>query len=350
MLWRKENAKQLDSLYVDLCDLDDEKGISSSFFDDDDDDSSSSDDSIESAMPSKCDALSKHYRQKASAQCELKNWFEAIELYNEALCFVDCDSSEWAGILADRASCFFQMKLFDECLTDAKLAKKKPGAANLMAKLDRLIAVCGQKKHQRGNNEKMVSQFKPSLSFDANKAMPFAANAITIAQKNKKKTTTASAAKLERFFQATRSIDVGRTILIEDAFVATTIERYKRCCICMKSATNLVPCTECTNSLFCHGTCERKAGDFHCVECNASATNSKNDQNNADLAIRSILMAFRMFSTVNGLLLFVEKVLFDKQYDALATDFGITAKSKYAIFLKNGQKMLHMFDEDGKLS
>lgn len=237
--------------------------------------------------------------------------------------------------------------MFDACVTDAKIAKKKPGAGKIMQKLNQLIAMCGQKKQQRGNNEPMVNQAKPALSFDANKRMPFAANAITIAQKDKKKTTsTASGNRRERFFKATRSIDVGQTVLIEDAFVATTIERYKRCCICMRSATNLVPCNACTNSMFCHGACERQAADLHSVECNTAMTHSKNKH--ADLVIRSILVAFQLFPTANSLLCFVEKVLFDKQYDALATDSGITAKSKYAIFLKNGQKQLHVFDEDSE--
>lgn len=117
----------------------------------------------------------------------------------------------------------------------------------------------------------------------------------------------------------------------------------------MKSDTNLVPCTKCTNSLFCHGTCVRKAKEIHQVECNTTMTRSKDDENNSDLVIRSILMAFKIIPNVNNLLCFVEKVLFDTQYDAFATDFGKTPQSKYAIFLKSGQKMLHMADEDGML-
>lgn len=333
MLWRKESTR-LDSLYVDLCDVNDDDSFFSSFSDDD---------SIETEMPAKNNELAKHYRQKAGEHCELKNWFDAIELYNQALCFAECYSTEWAAILTDRSICFFQLKMYDECSVDVKLAKTKAGAEIFMAKLNRLSTMCGQKKHQHAKNEQVVYQFKPTLSFVANKQIPLAANVIAIEEKKMKKTTTT---KSERIFQATRSIEVGKTVLIEDGFLATTVERYKRCCICMKSATNLVPCDNCTNSLFCHGTCERKARDLHRVECNTTVNRSKDDENDADLVIRSILKAFQIHPTVNGLLCFVEKVLFDKQYDALATDFG-SAKTKYAIFLKNGQKMLHMADTDG---
>lgn len=343
MLWQKENPKQLDSLYVDLCDW-----FESSCSDDDDD----SIEEVDVPMPAKNDELAQHYRKKASEQFEQKNWFDAIELYNQALCFAECDSNEWAHILTERSTCWFSLKMFDECLIDVKLAKKKPGAEMFMPKLNRMLAMCGQKKNQRGNNEQLVHQFKPTLSFDANKKIPFASNAIQIAQKNVKKPTPA--AKIERFFQATRAIDVGKTVLIEDAFVAMTSEQYKRCCICMQSATNLVPCIQCTNSLFCHGTCERKSSsDLHRIMCNTILTKCNNkitsetDENHTDLVIRSILMAFEMFNTAQSLLCFVEKVLFDKQYDALATDFGITAKSKYSMFLKSGQKMMHAFDETG---
>lgn len=338
MLWQKE-LKRVDSLYVDLlCDFSDDSFT---------DFSDSRDDSTVSQMPAKSNRLSKQYQQKAAAQCESKNWFEAIELLNEALCFAKCDSIEWVSTLTDRSTCFFQLKMYDKCLVDAKLAKAKAAAQMFMPKLNRLMAMCAQKKHQRGSNEQLVHQFKPTLSFDASNEIPFATNAIGIEKKmKKKKKNNTATTKCERFFQAKRPIEVGKTILIEDGFVATTVERYKRCCICMKSATNLIPCNECTNSLFCFGTCEREARDLHRVECNETITSSKDDDNNADLVIRSILMAFRIIPTVDEMLCFVEKVLFDKQYDALA-DVGTTARSKYAIFLKNGQKMLHMADTEG---
>lgn len=328
----------MDSLYVELCDVDENHN---SFY------SSCSDDdsSTESEMPTKNDALAKHYREKAAEHCESKNWFEAIELYNQALCFAECDSSAMAEILMNRSQCFLQLKMYDECSVDVKLAKTKIGAEIFMEHLNRLSAMCGQKRNQRARNEQVVHQFQPTLSFDASKQIPCAANVMKIETTTKK--PTKAGAKCERIFQATRPIEVGKTILVEDAFVATTIERYKRCCICMKAATNLVSCDSCTNSLFCHGICERKANDMHRVECNSFLTKGKHDENNADLVIRSILMAFKVKPSANGLLQFVEKVLFDKQYDALAAaDYG-SLQSKYVIFLKNGEKMLHMADTDG---
>lgn len=212
MLWRKE-SKRVDSLYVDLCDLSNWSEFSD-------------DDSIATQMPAKSNQLALHYRQKAIEQCTMKNWFEAIELYNQALCFAECDQKkEWVGILTNRSSCFFQLQMYDECMVDVKLAKTKADAGIFMSQLNRLTAMCGQKKNQRGKNEQTVYQFKPSLSYDVNKEIPFAANAISIERKKMKKNATT---KGEPFFQASRSIDVGKTILIEDGFVATTIERYKR--------------------------------------------------------------------------------------------------------------------------
>ena len=76
--------------------------------------------------------------------------------------------------------------MFDESLIDVKLAKTKTGAEYFMPKLNRLTAMCGQKKNQRGRNEQTVYQFKPSLSFDANKEIPFAANSISIERKKKR--------------------------------------------------------------------------------------------------------------------------------------------------------------------
>lgn len=325
MLWKRE-SKRSDALYVDICE---DSGYSFNS-----DLSSMLDES--KVMADKSNELSSHYRKKGDEQYEAKAWFDAIELFNQALCFAESGSEELAHIYADRSLCFFSLKMYDECLKDVKLAKANNCPRAILPVLNKMIGMCGQRKPQVRKDEQNAHQFMPTLSFKANKQHPIAADAIRFGTK----------ADSDRFVEATREIPVGQTILIEDGFVSSTIERYKRCCICLKTTTNLVPCKDCTGSLFCHGSCEKS--HLHSVECNTIFPHDDEVGDRVDfgLVIRSILKAFQIIPNVNGLIRFVERVLFDKEY--AVGDSILTPQAKYAIFLKNGQKMMKLADKEGE--
>lgn len=328
MLWKRV-SNQPDSLLIDIC----EESEYSIF------DSSSVMDESKRTLE-KSNDLSNHYRMKGSQEVEAKNWFEAIEFFNQALCFAESGSIEMANAFANRASCFLQLKMYEECLTDIKLAKTNECPPIILPKLSKMAATCGQKKQQPRNDAQTTQQFTPTLSFKPSKEYPCAANVIRFGKTKDS----------HRFVEATRQIDVGQTILIENGFVSSTIERYKRCCICLKSIGNFVPCKDCTDTLLCYGTCEKS--DLHSVECNTTSPSNGSDDDDDDdevdyrLVIRSILIAFQIFPNINELDRYVDRVLFDKNFEVNDTD--LSPKAKYAVFLKNGRKLMRLADEDGE--
>lgn len=286
----------------------------------------------------KSNDLSDHYRKKGVELYEADKWFEAIEFFNQALCFAEIDSTEMICSFVDRASCFLQLKMYDSCLTDIKWVKANECLQQeMLISLDRMIAICEQKKKQSQIDASNTQiQFELTLSLKVNKKFPCTVNAIQSGLMDDS----------SRFVKATCEIDVGQTILIEDGFVSSTVERYKRCCICLKTTTNLVPCKCCTDSLFCYETCENNS--LHSIECNIRLTDTYIDDDEVDsrLVIRSILLALEIFPNMNELDCFIGRVLFDKNFQF--NEFDLSPKSKYAIFLQNGKETLKFVYDDGE--
>lgn len=308
MLWKKE-SNRAGALLVDLNEIYGDDSFGACEVDD---------------AKVKSDDLSNHYLQKAIAQCDARNWFEAIELFNQALCLSENDSIELGRIYAHRASCYMQLKLFDQCLVDIELAKANRCPLQFRPKLNKMVSQCGQKKNETQNNER----FKPTLSFVASQEFPCAANVIQIEGNS------------ERFFIAGEDIDIGKTIFMEDGFVSTTDERYKRCCICLATTTNLIPCKMCTDALFCRGICD--TNDLHQIECNLPKSFDVDDDEL--LVIRSILKAFEIFRfQASDLITFVEAILSRKKQEP--TELDVSMRGKYAIFLRNGLKMVNSSKE-----
>lgn len=271
----------------------------------------------------KCGKLSRHYRNKAQNQIESKNWNEAIELLNEALCFAENETEDLGCAYTERAMCFFNLKMYNNCLTDIKLARSNNYPQIFQSRLSKLNESC-KRMLKLSPDEQGEVQTKPKLSFDACEQNPSVANVIKIDYKE----------KLGRCITATRDIGVGQTIMIEEGFVWSTTENYRRCCICLKTAMNLVPCKECTDSLMCYGKCEND--ELHKIECDMAIHAIDVKDINHFLVVRSILMALNTIPNINELIRFVERVVLTKDQGAI--NFASTQLSRYAVFLENGMK------------
>lgn len=267
--------------------------------------------------------LSKHYRFKAACQLELKNYLEAIELLNEALCFAKNDSEDLGYAYVKRSLCFFNLKMYDKCLTDIKLAKSNNCPLVWEANIIKLQDSC-KKMLKVSTDTQYDSHFESKLSLKVNEQCPCIANVIQIEGKE----------KLGQCITATRDIDVGQTIMVEEGFVWSSNENYRRCCVCMKTTTNLVPCKNCTDSLMCHGICEKD--QLHEIECDMALQIINDAKINFHLLVRSILMALRTIPNVNELIRFVERVVSGENHVAIKS--VSTSLSRYAVFLENGTK------------
>ncbi|XP_055297294.1 SET and MYND domain-containing protein 4-like [Sitodiplosis mosellana] len=229
MLWKKESNKS-DSLYVDFCALHAKEYMNAA--------------PRRSAFKTteKSDVISVQKRVEGNQLFGQCKWADAMEMYNESLCYAENGSTNISLAYANRASCFLKMELYNECLTDIELAKAAGYPADLEPKLDRRKEQCLKGV---SDGAKPFGIFEPALSFQPNEQFPSIANVL----------------KLERNANdysvvAEQDIDVGQIIAVEKAFLVYSYIRYGlQCSICFKRNANLLPCKKCTAALFCCNEC-----------------------------------------------------------------------------------------------
>lgn len=136
--------------------------------------------------------------------------------------------------------------------------------------------------------------------------------------------------KYGRHFIAKSDIDVGKVILVDEAFVTAAVmdPGENICDTCFKHMSNFVACQKCTFGLFCDDICSKD--DLHKPRCGRS---SKDDNGLVEFALRSIVCGFNIFPTADLLMQFVENVIHDPKKIANVPNSIIDMESKYRLFL-----------------
>lgn len=263
----------------------------------------------------KDDEKSIELRMKGNQQIKQKNWPAAMELYNQSLRLATAGSEHVSLVYANRSVCFLQMKKYDRCLVDIELARKANYPERLMHKLKEREATC--LKLMNDEPSKLDEEFKPALSFDANEKFPCLANVLEIRNND----------EFGNHIVATRDIDVGQIVVLEDVFASTVFSDDKTLCrTCMKSAQNFIPAEKCSDAMFCDGSCIESNGTHKfvcgtpCNQCRLLA-----------LLTELTLKAITAFPNTESLMDFV---LADHSFDLHGdAKYETDAQSKYAWFL-----------------
>lgn len=116
----------------------------------------------------KNDAVSLHKRQMGNQLFAQGNWKNAMELYNESLCYAENGSKNISLAYASRSACFLKLKMYKKCLIDIELAKDSGYPSDLMSKLDRRQEECLTTMEEDAQPVKFGSK----LSFKADKNFP----------------------------------------------------------------------------------------------------------------------------------------------------------------------------------
>jgi len=184
--------------------------------------------------------------------------------------------------------------MYDKCLRDIELAIKANHPK--LSKLEQRREDCVK---LMATTEQFENRWpKLELSFEADKTFPQLANVVEIVCND----------KYGRHIIAKTDIPVGKTILIEKAFLskmppAASCEPVM-CDTCLKTSMNFVPCDKCT-VLFCDTDCmDRNA--FHKFECDNFDSNLSIP---ISILIRSVLTAIEAFPNVDNLIEEVENVV-----------------------------------------
>ncbi|XP_037032561.1 SET and MYND domain-containing protein 4-like [Bradysia coprophila] len=264
----------------------------------------------------KTNRLSVTYRENGNSKFKQQNWMEAMELYNQSLCYAEIGSENVSMAYGNRSACFYHMQMYRKCLQDIALAKEAKYPERLMAKLDKRETDCLKLMTVVGQEEEFVA----NLSFEADANFSGMANVLQI-QRND---------TFGRYITANQDIDVGKTVLVEEAFMlSASTTRSKVCHTCAKTSMNFIACDQCTYAMFCSVEC-MQSNNFHKIECQCHGFQY------LDLPIqhllRTIFLALQMFPSVDDLMEFVQNTVAGASglVPANVTDL----KSKYRSILK----------------
>ncbi|XP_055297496.1 SET and MYND domain-containing protein 4-like isoform X2 [Sitodiplosis mosellana] len=317
MLWKKESGR-CDAPYVDICSSG-PKGIGINL------PSAGNQNRVEvvdifrtnitSSTHNKNDSVALQKRMKGNELFGRGKWADAMEMYNESLCFAKPKSPHISLAYANRSSCFLKMKKYNECLIDIDMAIECGYPKNLMSKLEKRRADCMECIGTEGNEQS--GAYEPKLNFEPNETFPCLANVVNLQQDEDGICSVI----------AKEDIAVGQTIAIEEAFTTCLHMRYgSKCTVCLKPDTNLTACPNCTIAMFCSDDC--RSDSIHEYECGVNLKRVENME-----YLRSVLQAINMFPNVDELIHFVEQIKMDDPTDVPAnlTD----PKLNYRSFLKS---------------
>lgn len=259
--------------------------------------------------------LSLKYRKEGNDKFTSVLLQAAIECYNKSLCFAETGSVNVGLAYGNRSACFFHLKMYDKCLIDIDLALATNYPAEKLAKLEDRRSECLKIMETKIHQKELRLDFKPHDKY------PEMASILQI-KSNK---------EFGRYISTKSDIDVGQIILVEPAFVAhyaSKSEKYRRCNICLRNYSNLVPCRGCPNALFCYTLCDNN--NLHKCEIKICSDEDSNDIYMQ--TVRSILVAINTCLNVDELMNFVEQSIKIKPQEVPAS--LLDSKSKYRAYLK----------------
>ncbi len=221
--------------------------------------------------------------------------FDALENYNESLCFAEENSENLGLSYASRAAVYYDWKLNQLCYENIQMAKNSGYPDRLKNELVTLQTKCKKKLKRSKKNLKNEAIFEPSLSFKAHEKVPFIANCLDI-RRNK---------KYGRYIITNRNLFSGQIVAIEERYFAILLPklRYQRCANCLReNSLSLIPCRSCTGAMFCSQNCYDEAHEtFHQFECPIIDFIHETCNRTQLIALRSAVHAFTCFESIEDL-------------------------------------------------
>ncbi|XP_062556683.1 SET and MYND domain-containing protein 4-like [Armigeres subalbatus] len=209
----------------------------------------------------KSDKRAADVRQAGNRLYLSKQYPEALEKYNESICWADGADSENLGIgYANRSAIYYDMGEYELSLANIVLAKKHNYPERLMPKLQTREHNC---KEKIAEGQSQLAMRCPSLAMNVEPHPMIPFMAAGIAQKE--------LPGYGRSLVAERPFKAGDVILKEKAWLAAISPelKYKNCNHC--SADNfysLIPCPNCVSVMYCSEKCLEEGLKYsHRFEC-----------------------------------------------------------------------------------
>uniref|UniRef100_A0A8D8B1K6 SET and MYND domain-containing protein 4 n=1 Tax=Culex pipiens TaxID=7175 RepID=A0A8D8B1K6_CULPI len=200
-------------------------------------------------------------RQEGNRFFKDHSWSNAIEKYNESICWAETGSEEVGIGFANRSAVCYEEKSYELCLLNIMLARKHNYPDRLSAKLAAREQNCKQQIAD-GNSKGTVPSPMFPVNVEVNPKIPFMANGLRMAE----------LPTYGRAMIAERSFEPGDVILNEKSLLTVGDARYLHlnCNLCTEwKPYNLIPCPDCVWVMYCSEECrqqdQRTVHRFECV-------------------------------------------------------------------------------------
>lgn len=204
----------------------------------------------------KNNVVSEKIRLKGNKRFQKRDYFEALTLYNEALRYAELKSKELALGYGNRSAAFLMVKQYNACLENIELARNYELPQAVLMKLSEREENC--KKLMETAEEPTWNPFF-KMTYEANPQFPYLAKCLELKKHED-----------GMFLTTNRDLKAGDMIAITEPFVQLTYDTNSyRCNYCLNDKfMNFIPCSGCTEVMFCNENCMKKAlNEFHQFEC-----------------------------------------------------------------------------------
>lgn len=176
-----------------------------------------------------------------------RQFFDALMKYNESLCYAELGSENLGLAYANRSAVYFEMRLYEKCLSNVELAKQNNYPEMDFEVLEKRVEKC-KDMMKNSRVEKSADPWNIfKLSHAPNPRVPFIVNCLEMSTND----------KYGRHVISNRALKVGDVIAIEQPFCSVLIAKtkfheksesniFQRCSNCLKeNSMDLIPCETC---------------------------------------------------------------------------------------------------------
>lgn len=271
----------------------------------------------------KCNEFSQKVRMEGNHKYSNKDFKGALVKYNRSICLAEDGSEELSLAYGNRSQCFLKLQLYTCCLVDIDLAKSTGYPMNLISKLEKRKLECFKEL----NLEENSTDTKPVFPLESNNLINTDADLIEIHRDN----------VYGRFAKSKRDIDIGETVIFEEAYIRTiNDDECNECTYCGSKQTNFIPCTNCADAMYCSKKCSKN--NFHDIECDMMI-GTMEDTDWLAFILRSVVIGISTFETITDMMEFVEKSRSNNQEEV--NEYSESRKSKYGAFIKLASVATH---------
>lgn len=192
-------------------------------------------------------------------------YIDAMNNFNGSLALAKEGTADMGIAYGNRSACFFEMKMFNECLRDIDMAKKSNYPKNQLNKLELRATKCQKFMNDRDFMSTLPTIREPKLSFNEHAKFAGVADCLKLEEN----------VEYGRHVITMSDLKIGQTILIEKPFVIIPKRTNARCINCFKACMNFIPCENCDSASFCDTDCQEKS--LHEYECNRPACLSRKE-------------------------------------------------------------------------